>query len=89
MQCATHPTTIAIGLCVACKTTVCRSCSTRLQGRNFCVLCLKKRAETDHLENDVVAGAGLKALVVFSVMMSTAVMLASLAGLGFALYMMG
>jgi len=89
VQCATHPTTAAIGVCVACRTAVCRSCSTRLQGRNFCVLCLSSRAESDHGEIDVVAGGGLKMLVLLSSMMSAVVLLASLAGLGFALYMMG
>ena len=89
MQCATHPNTAAIGLCVACRAGVCGSCSTRLQGRNFCVLCLSKRTDSAVADQPVVAGMGLQGLVLVSAMLSAARVLVALSAMGFALYMMG
>ena len=89
MQCATHSNTLAIGRCVACGTGVCGSCSTRLQGRNFCVACLSSRAESAGSEAVVVSGPVLRMLVLASAVVSSVLLVAVLSSLGFALYMMG
>jgi hypothetical protein len=89
VQCATHSNTLAIGLCVACGIGVCGSCSTRLQGRNFCVACLSSRAESAGSEAAVVSAPGLQLLVLASALVSALVLVAALSSMGFALYMMG
>lgn len=40
--CKNHPDRSGIGQCVQCRTVICFECSTRYQGINYCVTCLKK-----------------------------------------------
>ncbi len=89
MNCALHPEVPAIGVCVSCRRVVCDSCSTRLQGRNFCSTCLVRKAdaaapEAAH-ESGVVASLGVGALAIAAM----AALASAFWGLGFFLYMVG
>jgi len=89
VQCAVHPGASAVGLCVACRTGLCSSCSTRLQGRNFCASCLEKVSLVESDEDVVSAGVVLRGLLAASVLVSGLLTLACVSGLGFLIYMAG
>ena len=78
-----------MGICVACSAGVCASCSTRLQGRNFCVLCLAERANSDADAAVPAAGAALRWLVALSALASGVVLMSVVTSLGLLLYLMG
>lgn len=41
--CRNHPERPATGICVACRTSICGECVTKVQGINYCSACLTKR----------------------------------------------
>ena len=45
MRCTNHREVPGIGVCIACRKVLCDDCATRLQGRNFCVVCLAERGD--------------------------------------------
>jgi hypothetical protein len=64
VYCQYHPDRPGIGICVRCRTVICRDCCTRLDGINHCHACL--RAMGDWLEapaggrgGQILATAGL------------------------------
>ncbi len=88
MHCVNHGDVPGIGVCVGCRRVVCEACTTRLQGRNFCVQCLTARA----------VGTGPRpstdsplttALVVLLAVASVGLMVAAATGFGFLLYLVG
>ena len=89
MHCAAHPGSPAVGLCVACGRGVCPSCSTRLQGRNFCIRCLEEVSTAETSDDALSSGAGLRGLLVVTVLSSGIVALVGVSALGFLLYMVG
>jgi len=60
-----------------------------LQGRNFCVRCLAKRAHSEAVDSAPVASTTLRFVVALSALASAVVLLSAVTGFGFLLYMMG
>ncbi len=89
MQCAVHPGAAAVSLCVACRTGLCPSCSTRLQGRNYCASCLEKVSLGEPDEDVSAPGTALRGLLAISVLVSGLLAIACVSGLGFLIYMAG
>ncbi|MCP4871872.1 MAG: hypothetical protein GY898_24460 [Proteobacteria bacterium] len=89
MNCSLHPEVPAIGVCVSCRRVVCDSCSTRLQGRNFCTGCLARRADDAAPEVALESGWFLKSTFGMLTLGSMALMASAFFGLGFFLYMIG
>jgi hypothetical protein len=56
VYCQYHPDRPGIGICVRCRTVICRDCCTRLDGINHCHACL--RAMGDRLEAAAGKGSG-------------------------------
>jgi len=86
VQCATHPQSPGVAVCVSCSAVVCAECTTRLQGRNFCAACLQLRAGPDHREISPTSSAGVRRLLAVLVPMSTAVLFSAVALLGYLLH---
>lgn len=89
MQCANHPDRAAIGICVSCQKVVCASCSTRLQGRNFCRSCLELRASRQPGDVGRSSDAGTRAGTAVLTLLSAGVLVAAGTGFGFLLYLVG
>jgi hypothetical protein len=68
---------------------VCDSCSTRLQGRNFCSGCLSRRADAAAPEAEFESGLFVKGSMGLLTLASMVVLASSFFGLGFFLYMIG
>ena len=47
--CANHSTREAIGICIECRARVCAECSTKVEGINHCVSCLRAKAKADEV----------------------------------------
>jgi hypothetical protein len=88
VNCANHPEIPGVGVCVSCRQVVCASCTTRLQGRNFCVDCLQARARDAQAQRDE-GSTGLNLLWIALALASAIGLTASLTGLGFTLYVVG
>ena len=89
MYCQEHPQSPGVGVCVACQTVVCASCTTRLQGRNFCAVCLKRRAGPAAESIPAQSGSGLRFLVGVLGFTATLSLLSIVALAGFFLHRMG
>jgi len=89
LNCAIHLEVPAIGVCVSCRRVVCDSCSTRLQGRNFCSGCLARKAEAAAPEASFESGLFLKGTLGLVTLGSMALLASGLFGFGFFLYMIG
>ena len=89
MHCTAHPGSPAVGLCVACGRGVCPSCSTRLQGRNFCIRCLEEVSVAENTDDALSSGVGLRGLLALTVLSSGLIALAGVSAIGFLLYMAG
>ena len=88
MHCANHPDIAGIGVCVSCRKVICASCTTRLQGRNFCVECIEAKAvdrDTDIGRSSAVEGVGM----LLAAGLSATLLVGSLMGFGFLLYLAG
>lgn len=89
MHCTAHPDSPAVGLCVVCGCGVCSSCSTRLQGRNFCIRCLEEVSAAEAPDDALSSGAGLRGLLALAVLASGLIAIVGVSALGFLLYMVG
>lgn len=89
MQCANHVGQAAVGVCVSCRKLVCGACTTRLQGRNFCLDCLERRAAARPSDTPRRSSSASTVGVALLTMLSVGVLLASLSGAGFLLYLVG
>ncbi len=89
MRCANHAERPAIGVCVSCRKLVCGACTTRLQGRNFCLDCLDRRAAARPTDSPLRSGAGSRAGIAVLTALSAALLAGGLSGLGFLLYLVG
>ncbi len=89
MNCSLHPEVPAIGVCVSCRRVVCDSCSTRLQGRNFCTGCLTRKADAAAPEATFESGLLLKSTFGLLTVGSMGLLASAFFGLGFFLYMIG
>jgi len=88
MHCANHPDIAGIGVCIHCRKVVCASCTTRLQGRNFCVRCLQARAvdsNDDIGTSSVAEGVGM----LLAGALSALLLVGAFTGFGFLLYLAG
>ncbi len=89
MQCANHPDRAAIGICVSCQKVVCASCSTRLQGRNFCRSCLERRASRSAGEVARSSDGGTRIGTALLTLIAATLLVGAATGLGFLLYLAG
>jgi hypothetical protein len=89
MRCANHVDRPAVGVCVSCRKVVCGACTTRLQGRNFCVECLERRAAARPTDSPRDSSSASRAGVVFLTATSVMALVGSLCGVGFLLYLVG
>lgn len=89
MRCANHAEHAAVGVCVSCRKLVCGACTTRLQGRNFCLDCLERRAAARPSETPRLSSAGSTVGVGLLTVASVALLLGGLSGVGFLLYLVG
>ena len=42
-RCHYHPERAGLGICVECRSVICRECTTQFEGINRCASCLQKR----------------------------------------------
>ena len=42
-RCHYHPDRAGLGICVECRSVICRECTTQFEGINRCASCLQKR----------------------------------------------
>ena len=47
--CANHSTREAIGICIECRSRICAECTTKVDGINHCVRCLRRKARADEV----------------------------------------
>ena len=88
MHCVNHGAVPGIGVCVGCRRVVCEACTTRLQGRNFCVECLTARAVVGRPR----ASADSPPVAVLVALLSVAsvgLIVAAVTGFGFLLSLVG
>jgi len=79
-RCYNHPEREGVGICVGCRAVVCVECSTKVEGMNYCIACLRSAAEPERAERPVnvrsevwlgvplLAGAFAAAVLVFFLM---------------------
>lgn len=53
--CVNHVAREAIGVCVECRDRVCAECSTKVEGINYCVRCLRRLAGHDQRDDRTTA----------------------------------
>ncbi|MEE2828583.1 MAG: hypothetical protein VX498_05315 [Myxococcota bacterium] len=89
MYCALHSDAPGIGICVACQQVICESCTTRLQGRNFCRSCLEQRSGPQEVEIPRRSGPLARLLVSTLGILSSVLVFAGLLALGYLLHWIG
>jgi hypothetical protein len=79
-RCFNHPEREGVGICVGCRSVVCVECSTKIEGMNYCIGCLRSAADPARVERPVnvalevrlgiplLAGAFLLTAAVFAAM---------------------
>ena len=67
--CANHPQREAVGICVDCRKQVCVECTTKVEGINHCVSCLREMAGPEREQRS--ARASSPVLKVFSLVLMT------------------
>lgn len=89
MQCANHSDRAAVGICVSCRKLVCPACTTRLQGRNFCLGCLEQRAAVGPDRDALRSGPGARLATGLLTVVSGAALVGAFTSVGFFLYLLG
>ena len=84
-HCVNHPGAAGIALCVGCRSVLCGSCTTRIQGRNLCAECV----EAD-LEEQAEPSRGAWGVAVhLAVVAGGLIAVSAVAAAGFALHALG
>ena len=65
--CYFHPDRAAVGICVRCRTSICATCSTRLEGINHCHRCLGQLAARGEGKPGAFGTGSVLAIVAFAV----------------------
>jgi hypothetical protein len=89
MRCANHADRAAVGVCVSCRKLVCGACTTRLQGRNFCVDCLARRGRGRAAEGPSKTRGASRVGIATLTALSAVALVGGLSGVGFLLYLIG
>ncbi len=78
-RCQYHPDRPGLGVCVECRKTICRECTTQFDGINRCATCVARlQAEVARLAERVEWTAGSVALSAFSLLLIAAIVFGAL-----------